>query len=373
MKNQNVLMNKSYFGGRDILKKIKIAFRVDGSNSIGMGHVMRCIALAREFDIVCNSEILFIMKDFKEAVDTVRKNFEVKTISKNLGNNANDDYSTNIINKFKPEIIVTDILDIGENILLNLKNNCDVLVSIDDLANTKFCSDVVINGHFYSNNLQYRDFKESTYLLGPSFLILDKAFLSQHVKMKSINKNVKTILVTLGGSDDTKSFLKVIRGINLLEKNYDICMIIGPAFIHYDELDNGIKNSKHQFIVETKVDSRRMSELMFNTDVAIVSGGNTKYELVATGTPGLVICSNMDEVNLTDKLARKGCIINLGLNNQVNENELAHALQTIIENKNLRKKMSDIGKKEVDGMGTHRVVASILSKLHHKTLIVHKT
>lgn len=345
------------------MKKIKIAFRVDGSNSIGMGHVMRCIALAKEFEIVRNSEILFVMKDFKEAVEIVRENFEVKTISKNLVENGNTDYSTNIIKMFNPETIVTDILNIDENILLNYKNICDLLVSIDDLANTKFCSDVVINGHFNSKNLQYMDFKETTYLLGPSFLILDKVFLSEHMKMKSINKNVKTILVTLGGSDDTKSFLKVIRCINLLDKNYDICIVIGPAFIHHKELDNEIKNSNHKFTTESNINSRRMAELMFNADVAIVSGGNTKYELVTTGTPGLVICSNIDEVNITEELARKGCIINLGLNNQVTESELAHALQTLIEDRNLRKKMSDIGKKEVDGMGTHGVIASILSKL----------
>lgn len=328
-----------------------------------MGHVMRCIALAREFKISGNSEILFIMKDFKEAVEIVRKSFEVKTISKNPAENGGVDNSINIIQMFNPEIIVTDILNIDENILLNFKNLCDVLVSIDDLANTKFCSDIVINGHFNSRNLEYRDFKDTTYLLGPSFLILDKAFLSIHAKTKSINKNVKRILVTLGGSDDTKSFLKVLRGINLLEENYDIYIVVGPAFIHHNELDNEIKNSKHQFIIETNVNSQKMGELMFNADVAVVSGGNTKYELVTTGTPGLVICSNTDEVNLTDELARKGCIINLGLNNKITENELAHALQTIIENKNLRKKMSDIGKKEVDGIGTHRVVHSILSKL----------
>jgi len=357
-------MNQIKFcSGRDILKKIKIAFRVDGSNSIGMGHVMRCMALAKEFEIVCNSEILFIMKDFKEAVEIARKNFEVKMISKNPIENGGIDNSLNIIHMFHPEIIITDILNIEENILLNFKNICEVLVSIDDLANTKFCSNVVINGHFNFINLEYRDFKGTTYLLGPSFLILDKAFLTVHAKTKSINKNVKRILVTLGGSDDTKSFLKVLRGINRLEKNYDIYMIIGPAFIHHNELGNEIKNSNHQFIIETNIDSQRMSELMFNADVAIVSGGNTKYELVTTGTPGLVICSNMDEVHLTDELARKGCIINLGLNDQVTENELAHAIQTIIENKNLRKKMSDIGKNEVDGMGAQRVVASILSKL----------
>ena len=328
-----------------------------------MGHVMRCIALAREFEISGNSEILFIMKDFKEAVEIVRKNFEVKTISKNPAENGGLDNSIDIIQMFNPEIIITDILNIDENILLYFKNLCDVLVSIDDLANTKFYSDIVINGHFNSINLEYRDFKNTTYLLGPSFLILDKAFLIIHAKTKSINKNVKRILVTLGGSDDTKSFLKVLRGINRLEKSYDIYLVVGPAFIHHDELGNEIKNSNHQFMTETNINSRRMAELMFNADVAIVSGGNTKYELVTTGTPGLVICSNIDEVNLTDELARKGCIINLGLNNQVTENELAYALQTIIENKNLRKKMSDIGKKEVDGMGTQRVVASILSKL----------
>ena len=311
------------------LKKIKIIFRVDGSNSIGMGHVMRCIALAREFEISGNSEILFIMKDFKEAVEIVRKNFEVKTISKNPVENGGFDNSTNIMQIFNPEIILTDILNIDENILLNIKNLCDVLVSIDDLANTKFCSDIVVNGHFNSINLEYIDFKDTTYLLGPSFLILDKAFLIVHAKTKSINKNVKRILVTLGGSDDTKSFLKVLRGINLLEESYDIYMVLGPAFIHNDELDNEIKNSNHNFSTETNINSHRMAELMFNADVAIVSGGNTKYELVTTGTPGLVVCSNMDEVNLTDELAKKGCIINLGLNNQVTENEFAHAIQTM--------------------------------------------
>ena len=329
-----------------------------------MGHVMRCIALAKEFDKYCNLDALFIMKDFKEAVNVIKEKFKVVEIPIHLEIDEEISYSVDIIDQFKPEIIVTDILGINEKVLSDFKNFCKLLVSIDDIANTKFSSDIVINGHFNSRKLKYEDSGNTTYLLGPQYLILDESFSKTHLNVKKINENVTTILVTLGGSDDSKIFRKVFRSLNRFGKKYVIFMIIGPAFAHHDELNQEITNSKHKCIIEQNISSHRMAELMFEADVAIISGGNTKYELVSTGTPGLVICSNIMEVELTENIVeRTHAVINMGVIDLITEEDLFFALRALLSNSNLRMKMSVLGKKEIDGMGTSRVVDKILSRL----------
>ena len=56
----------------------KIAFRVDGGPDIGMGHIMRCLALAQGFPD--NIDIIFIIKESK-SVKKIINNYSFRTIS----------------------------------------------------------------------------------------------------------------------------------------------------------------------------------------------------------------------------------------------------------------------------------------------------
>ena len=63
---------------------MNILFRCDGSIEIGMGHVVRCLALAGELSQNHNSNITFAMRASKLGIEKVNKIYPVLNGSLNV-------------------------------------------------------------------------------------------------------------------------------------------------------------------------------------------------------------------------------------------------------------------------------------------------
>ena len=80
---------------------VNIAFRVDGGKDIGMGHIMRSMALANNLKKDENNEEVFhITRNNDTAVNKLKENnFEVVAIDKNLSYKKEIKKVKEIINK----------------------------------------------------------------------------------------------------------------------------------------------------------------------------------------------------------------------------------------------------------------------------------
>ena len=122
---------------------MKIAFRVDSADSIGAGHIRRCLKLAEDLKNK-SKKIYFITKNlsgnFNKLID--KKKFKVILI-KNL---SSDWKSTKLIcKKFKINILIVDHYQLGINWEKKIKKNVDKLVVVDDFSKKKHHCDLIIN------------------------------------------------------------------------------------------------------------------------------------------------------------------------------------------------------------------------------------
>lgn len=342
----------------------KIAFRVDGGSRIGMGHVMRCLALANAFpgDI----DICFITKSAGKAVELIKEN-AYKLISVTGVGQVQDELGLlkNAIINNDINILITDSYELTYDYLTSLKKLVDNLVSIHDFAPFPFPADIVINGNIYADELNYRSVDgDSRFLLGTKYLLMRDEF--KELPGRNPNKKVRNILVTVGGGDPLNLTPVIIKGINMIEGDLDLLdkddlhldIVIGPAFTNLGEIVSIVRDVNID--ISLHFNTKEMSKLMLECDLAISAGGTTLYELAATGTPSLVLLQADNQIQGAEAMAEKGTIINLGMGDRVEIEIITENLYSVINDFGLRKKMSRVGQKLVDGRGADRCVEEIL-------------
>lgn len=344
----------------------KIAFRVDGGPTIGMGHIMRSIALAQAFPN--DVKLMFITKE-NESVKKVLNNydFEIIYISNNLNYGKEEiKKAKKIISKKDIDILVTDSYNIEQKYLNQIKNKVDELVTIHDFAPYAFPSDIVINGNIYAPELDYKSLYDDTkFLLGTDYTLLREEF--NNLPQIEIKKEMKNILITVGGSDLLNLTPKIIKAFQLLEKSIDdlkninkdnviINIVIGSGFDNIEEIIKEVRKSNFEISLSFNV--KKMSKLMINSDMAISAGGSTLYELAITGTPTISLIQANNQLLVAKDMAEKGIIKNLGYWD-FNLQELKNEITEIIQNYEKRKDMFLTGKNKIKN-GVSNVVESIL-------------
>lgn len=329
-----------------------------------MGHLMRCLALANAFpgDI----DIFFITKSAGKTVELIKEN-GYKLISVSGVGQVQDELGLvkNAIINNDIDILIIDSYELAYDYLVSMKKVVDKLVSIHDFAPFPFSADIVINGNIYAGELNYKSVDgDARFLLGTKYLLMRDEF--KELPGRNLNKKVKNILVTVGGGDPLNLTPVIIKGINMIEGNIALIdkdnlhldIVIGPAFTNLEEIVSMVRGVNIDISLHFNVN--KISKLMLDCDLAISAGGTTLYELSATGTPAVSILQADNQVQGAGMLAAKGTIINLGMGDKLNIETIVEKITELIVDFELRKRMSRVGQKLVDGRGADRCVEEIL-------------
>ena len=310
----------------NLLKKQTIVFRVDGDNEIGLGHVYRMITLANR--MVFNHNIFFLMNETKKlGIEKVEEyNYPIITFKdkKELFKKTE---------KINPDIVINDILDTDKEYILKLKTNGYFVVNFEDLGEGSEFANIVINA-LYENSYPPRN-----HYYGYKYECLRDEFYI--FPQKEIEKEVKEILITFGGTDPNNLTLKTLKAVQQLNlKDIFIKVILGLGYNQKEELCNYANTLKREgFIIDIKENVKMMAKEIYNTNIVITSNGRTIYEVASIGTPCISISQNEREARHLFVHNSKG-IMYLGMAYNVSEDNIASAIKGLIENYKLRKEMN---------------------------------
>ncbi len=337
-----------------------IGIRADGSKSKGMGHIMRCIAIATEFKNR-GIDIIFITKEDK-SVKEILINNNIKNVTIN-SNDLDDEIEevVSIIKKYNINYIMTDSYWLNYKYLLELRMNVEKLICIDDNNICAYPSNIIINGNIYAQDLNYDVIYEDTkLLLGSKYTILRDEFRNNN-EYKIIKKSVENILITMGGSDINNFTPIVIE--SLIDLNLKLNVIIGPSFSDISELEKIYSNNlKVNFIKNPK----NLKEIMLKCDIAICAAGSTSYELASLGIPTILIQQAKNQANICSKMSELGIAISLGDFSNITKEMISKEIISLIENYDLRIKMNSISKKQIFRDGIKNIVDEILNDFELK-------
>jgi len=229
---------------------------------------------------------------------------------------------------------------------------------IDDLANRPLPVDVVINGSVNASELTYVTSPQTQLLLGPKYLLLRDEF-SQELS-RWIRDRVERVLITVGGVDSFGLTSRLIAWTREAIGKVNLDVVLGPFFtqeslLRIEEVVAG------DYAVTVHRDPQYLRDLMLSCDLAITGGGQTVYELAATGTPCIAIkLAENQSLNLIG-LSAKGALLWAGdVRDRDLDDKVIKSLRDISVNKPLRDAMSQCGRSLVDGGGAVRVAQTLL-------------
>lgn len=344
---------------------MKAIIRVDGNARIGMGHIMRCLSLAKAMKSL-GFDITFLCCDSCSIIE--QEGFRV--ISTELGEgfyvNMCDDSSRmtllpelpqviSILENEKPYILIVDNYYATDEYLIPLGEHLPRLGVIDDFGDKDYPVDILINYHVYAIN-ELKIVEQNRWILnGPSYCLLRDEFLK--IPKRIIQPQVKRVMITMGGADPQYLTGQLINElINRLSSEIEIHVVVGPLFTHKDSLVRTYKDV-NRIIFHDNPNS--MAAMMFGCDLAISAGGSTLYELCATGTPSVSIIIVDNQRRLANALGRLGATLCVGELSSIGVQRVGDAVIELIQNESFRSRMSQKGQTLVDGRGAERVAKSL--------------
>lgn len=335
-----------------------LCIRVNSTYESGMGHFMRCLALAQKWQEMRGNVYFVVNNNEKIISKVIDENMKYIIYDEEIGTSDDASFLCQNAEKYNASWIVIDGYMFNEDYFdIIKKNNFKSLLFDDDGRLDYYKNDFILNQNLHANPELYLSKKEdySQLLLGNKFILLRNEFLKYIHYEKDIKTQANNILITLGGSDVNNYSLKVLKSLN--NSNFDdlnIIIILGANNIHENSIKQYLKESNLNGKILKNISN--MADIMKWADLAFSSGGTTVWELAFMGVPSIIgSVSNVEELlinglNKHDLFETVGSIENLELD------ELTDSFNKIINNKNLRTKLSKKGKNFVDGCGSERII-----------------
>jgi len=339
-----------------------ILIRCDGSSRVGMGHIVRCLALADELRERYYCEVAFAVQEDEIGINLINKhNYRVFTP---IENNLKFDYYSwiiEVIEEFQPHVFILDVRDeLPIKAILEMKERKIKIVTIDDPSDRRRFTDLAFYPPIYQvGKLDWTGY-DGKLFVGWDWILLRPEFSIQKT-IKKTDKMNPIILVAMGGSDPQGMTLNVIRAIEKCEREIFVKIILGPAFSHYDVLLDLLKDTRQNY--EILINVENMADIMRGVDVAVVSFGVTAYELAALDIPSVYLCISPDHSESAQSLADQGYGVNLGEYPKITKIEICKAINTVLKYFDSGRNRKEEPKKSIDGRGYKRISQKIIEEI----------
>jgi UDP-2,4-diacetamido-2,4,6-trideoxy-beta-L-altropyranose hydrolase len=345
--------------------KAEVIIRADGSADTGMGHVVRCLALAdmlkgkfRVTFAICKPDAQ-TSSLIREVVDELIE----LPVAKNLLEDAKK-----LLSHVNPgNIIVLDgyifKTDYQESLLAG---GCK-LVCIDDLRSWHHCADAIIN---HAEGVLPGDYKNELYTgvyTGLEYVLLRKQFLSKSSSVKEIKKPEK-VFISMGAADVnnlTMKFAEVLIGMDGVKEIHLMLGSVNPNIGEVTALAEKTENVKVQMHVN--ISATELYDLIRKCDVSICPASSISLESCATGI-GLVTGFTADNQHgILNGISKFKAGYNLGNMIDISVEELSVQLKRLFSHPAVFNEMIRNQQKMIDGRSPERIT-EIFHKLAEEKL-----
>ncbi len=341
----------------------KLYIRADASPRMGIGHIMRCLALACASQetgrpaciITCNPGNL-LAKKIKELGVGLRE------IDHPVPNSSDITQTLKILNNSRQPgenmpWVVMDGYHFTPEYQAALKNNKYPVMVIDDYNHlSHYHADLLVNPNPGASRFAYNLSQGAKLLTGTDYVLLRKEFTSMPFFSRSPPQKAGRLLVTLGGSDPygfTPLIIQAIAGLN--DPDLDTRILVGPAAQTPDTLKALTGSHKIEF-----VQNPDMAAQMKWADLTITAGGSTCWELCFTGLPMIIIPVADNQTAVASGLKTRIKAVNAGPSGAITAPKITRLLETLIHDRDKRKEIGRLGQNLIDGKGGDRLIRQML-------------
>ncbi|MGH7766907.1 MAG: UDP-2,4-diacetamido-2,4,6-trideoxy-beta-L-altropyranose hydrolase [Candidatus Binatia bacterium] len=341
-----------------------LILRADATPQIGAGHVMRCLALAQAWRDRGGRAVFALTAAGDALVDRLQsERMAIIRLNAEPGSVDDAEQTAALAAQIGASWTVVDGYHFHSSYHRALKAAGIRLLAIDDYGSAERCSaDLVLNQNLRAEEGWYPDREPYTrLLLGTSYVLLRREFLSWQSWERRVAKEARRLLVTLGGSDSGRAIVQVAEGLQQLSiDDLEAVLVTGAEDAHADELQAIVDGARFSIsLTKNVVDT---SPLMAWADVAIIAAGGTLWELLYMQSAVLSYARNPFQEMIVGQLDRQRMVVGLGDLSRVEPEQLAAQVEATLRSEAARKSMAAAGRTLVDGKGAARVVEALAEK-----------
>lgn len=355
----------------------RVVIRVDASTEMGMGHLMRCLSLARDL-ADDGARVFFLLRshaahltglvedeghavrllpdpdrrpDAPVADGTAHASWLPTTWQKDAEQTLAE------IDRIGPiDWLIVDHYALDARWERMHHAQAPRILAIDDLADRDHDCDILLDQNLALDaERRYRGRLPAACrpLLGTAYALLRREFARWRESLPERTGKVDRILVCYGGSDpgnETAKALAAIKSLSLPRLAVDVA--IGLSNPHTDSI---AALCREMPLAELHRGADNMAELMAQADLAIGAGGVMSWERCCLALPTIAVGIADNQTGALTALAGCGAVAYLGSASSVTADQIAATLWSMLDDPARTRAMGLVARTLVDGLGTSRV------------------
>lgn len=348
--------------------KPTVIFRCDGGTHIGMGHVVRCLALAhmlREY-----FDIQFVLQ---ETDDTVYKwitaqGFSYKSIGRTSDFQAD---GRQLIHTLQANGMVNCLVVLdGYNFMTPYQQMIQAeghkVVAIDDLHQWYHSAEAVINHAPGISNSGYECHERTRLLLGLDYALLRPEFLHATRTERTIKK-AENFLISMGASDENNRTEFFARMLIDHFPQAQIRLLMSTLNPHYPTIKTWAE-SIPQLSICINLNTQELIEVLIAADVVICPASTISIEACAIGCSLITGYTASNQMGILAGLIQNGAAHSLGDLNKLNNQEALTSIQLFSENLSARETQLLHQRTLLDGNSDRRLALAFLEIQYNCTV-----
>jgi UDP-2,4-diacetamido-2,4,6-trideoxy-beta-L-altropyranose hydrolase len=316
---------------------------------VGLGHLRRCLTLAQALKDQ-GAEVEFILGDDPHGLATTHGHgFSARAVPIHDGREV-----CNALRAARPAVVVADSYDLAAQDFQALSQIAPV-VALDDLADRALPVALLWNGGIQAERIDYAPhvLPHTRLLLGPEYALLAPEY--RRLPARIIRDTVEQVLVTVGGADPAGALEPLFHATRRGCPTAKVDVVLGP----YVPLPTSVQED--DVVIHRSLPS--LLPILQKVDLAVSAGGQTTYELAASGTPAVVTWTADNQQPQVLEFERRGTLSAAGgvREGAQAEDRISALVRALASHAEARRIMSQAGQACLDGQGAARTAAAVLS------------
>ena len=325
--------------------------RADASDLIGVGHVMRSLALGETL-LDAGFDVVLATVDLPAGMREEARKCGITVVDLPcVPFGAADALATLSLNS---AVLVIDGYLFDREFFEILENRATDFVVIDDNVETKaLAPSVVINQNPHATAEMYAHLSgNSKLLLGLQYALLRREV--REATKQSINPVVRKVFVAMGGSDFLNLTEPIVRALRDLD--IELCVAVGPTNSQRKQIEDVVQSLPRARVI---LQADYITELA-SSSLAILAAGSSLWEAAALGVPsiGLIVADN--QIGASVGAEHCGISISLDVRSGLHNESIVSNVENLLTMTNgALAKMATATRSEVDEFGSMRALQAI--------------
>jgi UDP-2,4-diacetamido-2,4,6-trideoxy-beta-L-altropyranose hydrolase len=347
---------------------MKVLFRVDASAVMGIGHVMRCLTLARSLR-ARGAQVTFACRALDgNQIERIQRDFCVLSLPATYAGElhgltpearvcavADCAAVRAAVGECHFDWCVLDHYGLGLEWQHRVMSFCRRLLVIDDLPQRQHDCDLLLDQNLLDEPPGIYPGCSALRLFGPRYSLLREEFAYyRDLPRPQQHEQRPRVLLFFGGGASAQELLRVLPALLPLPVLLDI--VIGSARPERAALEQLLQGQPQACL---HVNTEHMAKLLHATDLYVGSGGTVTWERACLGVPGVVAALSLNQQAMSGACAEAGLQVYLGESHKLQPEDWQNAVSQLLAQPERLALMRQRATELVDGLGVVRVVEAM--------------